>query len=247
MARVRSTARVTSEGEETEATETAPISKVMRQSGLVVTEGVVDEATSSTEAEQADIEEEENADEEGEDFSILIPSKPSHLDFEKSTVFEADVPMMMKLGYFGEAGKKLIRFAGEETTPTPKDDEVVVFKSFFRAGLRFPLNEMIGEVLDNYEIFLHQLTPNAIVRLSIFIWALRSQGMDPNAEAFYRVHELHYQTKAREDGLHENFGFITSRIARIRKLRSSATAPSGQLAGKVSGFISRPMRRRGRS
>ena len=88
----------------------------------------------------------------------------------------------------------------------PKDDEVIVFKSFFRAGLRFPLNEMIGEVLDNYEIYLHQLSPNAIVRLSIYIWALRSQGMDPNAEAFYRVHELHYQTKARADGLHENFG-----------------------------------------
>jgi hypothetical protein len=30
--------------------------------------------------------------------------------------------------------------------------------------------------------------------------------MDPNAEAFCRVHELHYQTKARADGLHENFG-----------------------------------------
>jgi hypothetical protein len=128
------------------------------------------------------------------------------LDFEKYTVSEADMPMMMKLGYFGEGEKKLIRFSGEETTPAPKDDEVVVFKSFFRAGLRFPLNEMIGEVLDNFEIFLHQLTPNAIVRLNIFIWALRSQGMDPNAEAFCRVHELHYQMKAREDGLHENFG-----------------------------------------
>jgi hypothetical protein len=68
------------------------------------------------------------------------------------------------------------------------------------------LNEMIGEVLENYEIYLHQLTPNAIVRLSVFIWALRSQGTDPNAEAFCRVHELHYQTKAKEDGLHENFG-----------------------------------------
>jgi hypothetical protein len=30
--------------------------------------------------------------------------------------------------------------------------------------------------------------------------------MDPNAEAFCRVHEFHYQTKARADGLHENFG-----------------------------------------
>jgi hypothetical protein len=102
MARVRSTARVTREGEETEATETAPISEVMKQSGLVVTEGAIDEGTSSAEAEQADIEE-ENADEEEEDYSTLIPSKPSHLDFEKSTISEANVPMMMKLGYFGEA------------------------------------------------------------------------------------------------------------------------------------------------
>jgi hypothetical protein len=165
----------------------------------------IDEGAPIAEAEHADIEE-ENVDEEEEDYNTLIPSKPSHLDFEKSTVFEADVPMMMKLGYFREAEKKLIRFAGEETTPKPKNDEVVVFKSFFKVGLRFPLHEMIGEVLDNYEIYLHQLTPNAIVRLSVFIWALRSQGMDPNAEAFCRVHELHYQTKAIEDGLHENFG-----------------------------------------
>jgi hypothetical protein len=146
MAKVRSTARVTREGEETKATETAPISEVMRQSGLVVTEGTIDEGTPAVEAKQTDIEE-ENTDEEEEDYSILIPSKPNHLDFEKSTMSEADVPMMMKLGYFGEAERKLVRFAREETTPTPKDDEVVVFKSFFRAGLRFPLNEMIGEVL----------------------------------------------------------------------------------------------------
>jgi hypothetical protein len=65
---------------------------------------------------------------------------------------------------------------------------------------------MIADVLENFEIYLHQLTPNAIVRLSVFIWALRSQGVEPLAEAFCRVHELHYQTKAREDGLHENFG-----------------------------------------
>jgi hypothetical protein len=158
MARVRSTARVTREGEEAEATETTPISEVMRQSGLVVTEEVIDEGAPTAEAEQADIEE-ENVDEEEEDYNTMIPSKPNHLDFEKSTVYEVDVPMMMKLGYFGEAEKKLIRFAREETTPKPKDDEVVVYKSFFRAGLQFPWNEMIGEVLDNYEIFLHQLTP----------------------------------------------------------------------------------------
>jgi hypothetical protein len=43
--------------------------------------------------------------------------------------------------------------------PDPNDDEVVVFKSFFRVGLRFPLHEMIGEVLKIFEIYFHQLTP----------------------------------------------------------------------------------------
>ena len=107
MARVRSTARVAREGEETEATEIAPISEVMRQSGLVVMEGAIEEGSPAAEAEQADIEE-ENVDEEEEDYNTLIPTKPSHLDFEKSTVSEADVPMMMKLGYFGEDERKLV-------------------------------------------------------------------------------------------------------------------------------------------
>jgi hypothetical protein len=202
---VRSTARITRDGEEAKAAETAPISKVMRQSGLVVIEGASEEGAPAAEAEQADIEE-GNADEEEIDYNTVMPSKPSHLDFGKSTVSEADMPMMLKLCYFGEAEKKLIRFGGEETTPKPENDEVVVFRSFIKAGLRFPLHEMIGDVLEDFKIYLYQLTPNAIVRLSVFICALRSQGVEPLAEAFCWVHELHYQTKAREDGLHENFG-----------------------------------------
>ena len=45
---------------------------------------------------------------------------------------------MKKLGYFGENEDELIRFAREEVIPKSKEDEVVVFKSFFRAGLRLP-------------------------------------------------------------------------------------------------------------
>jgi hypothetical protein len=107
MARVCSTAMATREGEETEATKTAPISKVMRQSGLVVIEGTTDEGAPVAEAEQT-VAEEEDVEEDEEDYSILIPSKSSHLDFEKSTLSEADMPMMMKLGYFGEAERKLV-------------------------------------------------------------------------------------------------------------------------------------------
>jgi hypothetical protein len=78
--RVRSTARITRDEEETEATETAPISKVMRRSGLFVTEGASDEGAPATEAEQADIEEGDTGEEEI-DYNTAMPSKPSHLDF----------------------------------------------------------------------------------------------------------------------------------------------------------------------
>ena len=110
MARVCSTARITRDEEETEAAETAPISEIMRQSGLVVSGGASDEGAPAAEAEQADIEEGE----EEIDYSVM-PSKPSHLEFGKSTVSEADMPMMTKLGYFGEAEKKLIRFGGKKS------------------------------------------------------------------------------------------------------------------------------------
>jgi hypothetical protein len=88
------------------------------------------------------------------------------------------------LGYFSEAKKELVRFGGEETTPKPEEDEVVVFKSLFKAGLRFPLNKMIAVVLKKFGIYLHQLTPNAIVWLGVYIWALRSQGVEAFGEGF---------------------------------------------------------------
>jgi hypothetical protein len=202
MARVRSTSRVTRDGEEAKAAETAPISEVMKRSGLVAPEDVSGEGSLSPEAKQVDAKEGESED----DYSAL-PSKPSHLEFGRSTVTEDDMPKLVKLGYFSEAKKKLIRFGGEEITPKPEKDEVIVFKNFFKAGLRFPLNEMIADVLEKFGTYLHQLTPNAIVRLSVYIWALQSQGAEPLAEGFCRAHELHYHTKAREDGLHENFGY----------------------------------------
>jgi hypothetical protein len=43
--------------------------------------------------------------------------------------------------------------------------------------------------------------------------------MSVNAGGFYRVHELHYQSKAKADGLHKNFGAITSRNEKTPKPR----------------------------
>jgi hypothetical protein len=66
--------------------------------------------------------------------------------------------------------------AGEKTVPTPRDDEVVIFRSFLKAGLRFPISRFVVEVLilKIYQVYLHQLTPEAIIRMGIFVWAVKS-------------------------------------------------------------------------
>jgi hypothetical protein len=204
MARIRSTAKVVREGDEAEGSDTVPISEAMQRSGLLTAEEMPAAEANPTTAEG----EEENIEgtDSEDDYHIAMPSKPSHLDFGKSTVSKADLSKMVKAGYFNEDQKKLLRFGGEESTPKPGKDEIVIFKSFLKAGLRFPLHNIIAEILKKFGIYLHQLTPNAIVRLSVYIWALRSQAVEPFADSFCRVHELHYQTKARKDGLHDNFG-----------------------------------------
>jgi hypothetical protein len=53
----------------------------------------------------------------------------------------------------------------------------------------------VDEVLKIYLIFLHQITPEAIIRMGIFVWAVRSQGLEPSAKSFCNMHELSYETK----------------------------------------------------
>jgi hypothetical protein len=138
MARVRSTARVEREGGEAEGAETVPISKAMRRSGLVTSEGI---STAETEQTVADTEQVAAEAEEGDigeaasddDYHIAVPSKPSHLDFGKSTVSKADFSKMVKSGYFSENEKKLLHFGGEETTPKPEKDEIVIFQEFSKS------------------------------------------------------------------------------------------------------------------
>jgi hypothetical protein len=72
----------------------------------------------------------------------------------------------------------IVRAEGENNIPLPEADEVVIFRSFMKAGLQFPLDKILVEVLKTFEIYLHQLTPEAIVKVGVFIWAMRSQGLE---------------------------------------------------------------------
>jgi hypothetical protein len=113
----------------------------------------------SSDSEIFDIESE---DENAEDR----PWKPSHVVFGKSTIKQGQIESM-KGKYFHDVS--IVRAGGEDTVPLPESDEVVVFKSFMKARLRFPLHKMLVDVLKTFEIYLHHITPEALIKVWGFI------------------------------------------------------------------------------
>jgi hypothetical protein len=133
------------------------------------------------------------------------PWRPSHVVFGKSSMKKGHVEAM-KDKYFHDVS--VVRIAGENIVPLPKKDEIVVFQSFMKVVLRFRLHKF--EVLKKFEVFLHQLTPDALIKVGVFIWAIKSQGLELNADCFCNIHELSYQTKAtRKEQYHNKFGCHT--------------------------------------
>jgi hypothetical protein len=90
------------------------------------------------------------------------PWRPSHVVFGKSTVKKGQIDGI-KGKYFCDT--TIVRAGGENTVPLPKVDEMVVFNSFMKVGLRFPLHKMLIEVLKRFKIYLHQLTPKLQLEL----------------------------------------------------------------------------------
>jgi hypothetical protein len=132
------------------------------------------------------------------------PWQSSHTIFGRSTIKQSQVDAM-KGRYFHDIS--IVRAGGDSNAPLLEADEVVVYRSFMKAGLLFPLGKLLVDVLKTFEIFLHQLTPEAIIRMGIFIWAMKSQGLEPNARCFCNIHELLYETKATgKEQYHNNFG-----------------------------------------
>jgi hypothetical protein len=90
------------------------------------------------------------------------PWRPSHVVFGKSNVKQGQIEAM-KGKYFHDIS--IVRDRGESIVPLPEEDELVVFKSFIKAGLRFPMHKMMVEVLKTFEIYLNQLTPEAFIKV----------------------------------------------------------------------------------
>jgi hypothetical protein len=101
--------------------------------------------------------------ESGGEDSEDRPWRPSHTIFRKSTIKQSHLESM-RGRYFRDIS--IVRAGEDNNTPASEENEVVIFRSFFKAGLRFPLSRFVVEVLKTFQIFLHQLTPEWIYRLS---------------------------------------------------------------------------------
>jgi acetylornithine deacetylase/succinyl-diaminopimelate desuccinylase-like protein len=70
-----------------------------------------------------------------------------------------------------------------------------VFEAFFTVGLRLPAHRFVAEVLQRFEVQVHQLTPNAMVALAKYVWAATSYGSQPSVEVFAKNYCLHWQKR----------------------------------------------------
>jgi hypothetical protein len=131
--------------------------------------------------------------ESGDEDSKDRPWRPSHTIFGKSTIKHSHIDAM-RGRYFRDMS--IVRVGGDSTAPALEENEVVKYRSFLKAGLRFPLSKFVVEVLKIYQIFFHQITPEALVRMGIFVWVVRSHGLEPSTKCFCSMHELLYEMKA---------------------------------------------------
>jgi hypothetical protein len=86
------------------------------------------------------------------------PWRPSHAVFGKSTIRQSHLDNM--IGRYFRDISIVGADNGDRTVPVPEENEVVIYRSFFKAGLRFPLSSFVVEVLKIYQIFLHHKNGN---------------------------------------------------------------------------------------
>jgi hypothetical protein len=113
------------------------------------------------------------------------------VEFGVSRMSSVHVQYMQQLGYFGGG---VGRVPGAEEVPE-LEGELVVFETFFAAGLRLPAHRFVVEVLRRFEVQVHQLTPNAMVALAKYVWATTSYGGQPSVEVFAKHYCLHWQKR----------------------------------------------------
>jgi hypothetical protein len=119
---------------------------------------------------------------------VVMELQPGHtVEFGTSRISSVRMQEMQQLGYFGDG---VGRVPGAEEIPEP-EGELVVFEAFFLSGLRLPAHRFVVEVLQRFGVQVHLLTPNAIVALAKYVWAVASYGGQPSVEVFAKKYCPH--------------------------------------------------------
>jgi hypothetical protein len=87
--------------------------------------------------------------------------RPSHVVFGKSTIKQGQIDAM-RGRYFHDIS--IVRAGGESNVPFPEADKVDVYRSFMKAGLWFPLDKMLVQVLKTSKFSFISLLPKLLSR-----------------------------------------------------------------------------------
>ncbi|KAK1608506.1 hypothetical protein QYE76_032179 [Lolium multiflorum] len=112
------------------------------------------------------------------------------LEWERSKISNQDMNLLKRLGFTKE--KDALRFPREESYPKPPMEYRVSFVDHLIRGLSPPIHEFLRGLLFVYGLQLHQLTPNSILHVSIFITLCECfLGVQPNWALWKRIFCLH--------------------------------------------------------
>ncbi|KAK1663539.1 hypothetical protein QYE76_051698 [Lolium multiflorum] len=110
-------------------------------------------------------------------------------EWERSKVSNQDVNLLKRLGLMKK--ENAIRFPKEESYPNPPMEYRVSFVDHLIRGLSAPIHDFLRGLLFVYGIQLHQLTPNSILHVSIFITLCECfLGVAPNWALWKRLFRL---------------------------------------------------------
>lgn len=134
---------------------------------------------------------EEGDEEDGADFG---PSRepegyPPTYWLGRTLMTEAKLDKLLADGWMNAKTWSKCRVPDGEKVPRPEPYEAVVFRDFFATGLRFSCETFVGEVLERFNLQIHQLTSNAFSHMGIYAMALKMMGCQLSVETFTCCYE----------------------------------------------------------
>ncbi|KAK1681649.1 hypothetical protein QYE76_042497 [Lolium multiflorum] len=107
-------------------------------------------------------------------------------EWERSKISNQDVNLLKKLGLMKK--KEALIFPSKESYPSPPIEYRVSFVDHLIRGLSAPIHDFLRGLLFVYGLQLHQLTPNSILHISIFITLCECFiGVQPNWTLWKRI------------------------------------------------------------